>query len=95
MTVTVVTTFIKEDASTRDYSNPEIKKVLDEYEKSNKIIKRSSWKSEDGLTQKRTRVYADQASFDAFLSEPTVLNNRGKRYMWCKAHGVKVTHEIT
>ena len=95
MSVTVVTTFVKEDKSTGDYSNPEIKKVIDEYEKSKKITKRESWRSEDGLTQKRTRVFADQASFDAFLLEDAVVNNRGKRHIWCRANGVKIIHDIT
>ena len=31
MTVTTVTTFIKENKSTEDYSNPDIKKLIDEY----------------------------------------------------------------
>ena len=95
MTVTVTTTFIKSDASTEDYSNPEIKKVIEQYVASNKITERSSWRSEDGLTQKRTRVYADQAAFDAFLNEDVVLLNRPKRQRWCETNGVKVSHEIT
>ena len=94
MSVTVVTTFVKEDKSTGDYSNPEIKKVIDEYEKSKKIIKRESWRSEDGLTQKRTRVFADQASFDAFLCEDVVLNNRGKRHIWCRDNNVKRYYRV-
>jgi hypothetical protein len=95
MPVTVVTTFIKSDASTEDYVNPEVKKVLDQYVASNKITERSSWTSEDGLTQKRTRVYADQAAFDEFKKEDAVVQNRERRRQWFQDNNVRMTREIT
>ena len=89
MTVTVLTTFIKENKSTEDYSNPEVKKVIDEYVKAGKITSISSVRSGDGLEQRRTRVYKDQASYDAFIKEDAIVNNRATRDKWCMDNNVK------
>ena len=94
MTVTTVTTFVKENKSTDDYSNPEIKKLIDEYIKSKKITSNSSVRSGDGLEQRRTRVYADQAAYDAYVKEDAVVNNKAIRDKWCKDNNVKRYYRV-
>ena len=95
MSVSVVTTFIKSDASTEDYVNPEVQKVLEQYVASNKITERINWTSEDGLTQKRTRVFANQAAYDEFISEDAIVQNRARRRQWFQDNNVRMTREIT
>tara|TARA_B100002019_G_scaffold3953_1_gene3270 strand:+ start:374 stop:667 length:294 start_codon:yes stop_codon:yes gene_type:complete len=94
MPVTVVTTFIKSDASTDDYANPEVKAVLDDYESSNKITDRQSSRSKDGLTQERTRVFADQESFDAFRAEDAIIKNKAIREKWCEDNNVRMMRSV-
>ena len=94
MPVTVVTTFYKTDASTEDYSNPEVKKVLDDYESSNKITERKTSRSENGLVQERTRVFADQESYDAFRLETAVVNNKAIRDKWQADNNVRMERSV-
>ena len=94
MPVRVVVTFIKADASTEDYYNPEVKKVYEEYVNSNKIIDRQSSRSEDGLIQKRTRVFADKESYDAFRIRMRELKNAEIRKKWCEENNVSVDTSV-
>ena len=94
MPVRVVTTFIKADASTEDYSNPEVKKVYEEYVNSNKIIDVQSSRSEDGLVQKRTRIFADKESYDAFRIKMHQLKNSEIRKKWCEENNVSVDTSV-
>ena len=94
MAVTVITTFIKSDASTDDYHNPEVKKVMDEYVESKKITSNSSARSGDGLTQQRTRVFVDQDTYDAFKLEDAIFKNKAIRDKWCADNNVKMSRSI-
>ena len=94
MPVTVVTAFRKKDASTDDYTNPEVKKVIDEYVESKKITSNSSARSGDGLTQQRTRVFTDQETYDAFKLEEGIANNKAIRDKWCEDNNVTMSRTV-
>ena len=94
MPVTVVTTFTKADASTEDYVNPEVEKVYEEYQNSNKVNDSQRSRSKDGLVQERTRVFVDQETWDAFKLEDAVVKNKALRLKWCADNNVKMSQTI-
>lgn len=94
MTVTVVTTFVKADASTQNYVNADVVNLVSQYEQAEKITYRHTSTSADGLTETRTRVFANQAAYDAFKLEDVVVKNKALREKWCADNNVKMKREI-
>ena len=94
MAVTVVTTFVKADASTENYVNADVVNLVGQYEQAEKITYRHTSTSADGLTETRTRVYANQAAYDEFINEDVIVQNKARRNKWLQENNVRMRREI-
>lgn len=94
MAVTVVTTFVKADASTQNYVNADVVNLVGQYEQAEKITYRHTSTSADGLTETRTRVYANQAAYDEFINEDVIVQNKARRNKWLQENNVRMRREI-
>ena len=94
MPVTVITTFVKADASTQNYVNTDVVNLVGQYEQAEKITYRHTSTSADGLIETRTRVFANQAAYDEFINEDVIVQNRARRDEWLHENNVKVKREI-
>ena len=94
MPVTIVTTFVKADASTQNYVNADVVNLVGHYEQAEKITYRHTSTSADGLIETRTRVFANQAAYDEFINEDVIVQNKARRAEWCQDNNVRMTREI-